>query len=113
MVPVSESHLLMDDGIYLEAQYSVDFSENGAHFGDVYDGGFGDFNGEFQAPTSEFQVLTVHTNLLSTTKFCRSILNTGTGQNQGFPQCFLSAFVLHEFGSSIKSLCRSGDSFTF
>ena len=61
MVPVSESHLLMDDGIYLEAQYSVDFSENGAHFGDVYDGGFGDFNGEFQAPTSEFQVLTVNT----------------------------------------------------
>jgi hypothetical protein len=48
----------MDDGLYLEAQYGVEFSENGtAHFGDVYDGSFGDFNGEFQAPTSEFQVL--------------------------------------------------------
>lgn len=45
----------MDDGLYLEAQYSVEFAENGAHFGDIYDGGFGDFDGEFQAPTSEFQ----------------------------------------------------------
>lgn len=46
----------MDDGLYLEAQYSVEFAENSVQFGDVYDGGFGDFNGEFQAPTSEFQV---------------------------------------------------------
>ncbi len=58
--PVSDLQLLMDDGLYLEAQYGVEFSENGtAHFGDVYDGSFGDFNGEFQAPTSEFQVLAI------------------------------------------------------
>ena len=47
----------MDDELYLEAQYSVEFSENGTHFGEVYEGSFGDFNGEFQEPFSEFQVL--------------------------------------------------------
>jgi hypothetical protein len=62
--------VLMDDGIYLEAQYSVEFSENSVQFGggEVYDGGFGDFNGEFQAPTSEFQV--------PKPCFCR-LVNTG------------------------------------
>ncbi len=70
--PVSDLQLLMDDGLYLEAQYGVEFSENGtAHFGDVYDGSFGDFNGEFQAPTSEFQVLANPLDLWSGMSFFR------------------------------------------